>query len=79
MAKSTTVPISERALIQRLNRKLASQDQKLLTARGSRMQLDVGRYYVVNRKHNWVEAKDIDLEEWGREHGALHLWERLEG
>jgi hypothetical protein len=78
MANSKSgIPISERALIQRLNRKLQAQDQKLKTARGWRMQSHAGRFYVINSRHGWVEAKNIDLEEWGRERGALHPWEQL--
>jgi hypothetical protein len=76
MAKRA-VPVTERALIQRLNRKLQREDQELKTARGAHMQQDAGRFYVINRKHGRVEAKHIDLEAMARKCGALQPWERL--
>lgn len=45
MAKQK-VPISERALIQRINRKLLDNDQVLKSARGSRAEQELGGFYA---------------------------------
>ena len=77
LAKRTTVPVSERALIQRINRKLRSNDEVLKTARGGRAEWDLGRYYVVDFNMNAVMQKDVDLESLGRELNALQKHEHL--
>ena len=73
-----TVPVSERALIQRINRVLASDDQKVVTTRGARAILDLGYYYVLDWRRNLAVQTDLDLESFGRELGCLKPWERLE-
>jgi hypothetical protein len=70
------VPISERALIQRLNRKLRDADLTVKTTKG-RAELDLGRHYVLNRQINSIEHKNINLEEYGRKHGVLRDYEHL--
>jgi hypothetical protein len=70
-------PVSERALAQRINRVLAKQDEKLLKARGSRMVESVGIYYIVDISNNNIAIKEVDIEELGRELGALKPYEAL--
>jgi hypothetical protein len=80
MAKAEKVPVSERALIQRLNRKMRDDDLMVRTTRpGTRAEFDLGRHYVVNWRINGIIAggKNIDLEDYGREYGVLHPYERL--
>lgn len=76
--KKQTVPISGRALIQRINRKLKLEDQVLRAARGERARMDLGEYYIIDVRHNFVLFKDIGLKELGRELGVLAKYERLE-
>jgi len=76
MAKSK-VPVSERALIQRINRKLRAEDETLKTARGERAEQEFGRFYIVNFNRNFVVAKGCDPEELGRELGVLSEYERV--
>jgi hypothetical protein len=45
--------------------------------RGTRARFDLGDYYVINVRISGVVAKDIDLEDLGRETEALRPWERL--
>ena len=75
--KASGVPVSERALIQRINRKLAAQDEIVRTARGGRAEQDLGRYFIVDVRIGGVVHSDIDLEEWGRELAVLRSYERL--
>lgn len=68
-------PVSERALIARINRKLKIDGQTLKKLRGDRWLNDLGRYYIVENNH--VVQGDINLEEFGRELEVLRPWEKL--
>jgi len=48
------VPVSERALIQRINRALAKEGEKLKKARGVRTILSVGDYYILDIQRNFI-------------------------
>lgn len=69
--------VTERALYQRINRKLKHEGEQLRTTRSSRTELELGRYYCVNVNHNYIAAHHVELEEWGREIGVLHPWEEV--
>ena len=75
---SNTVPISQRAAAQRINRALSKESKQLRAARGERVRQDFGDYYVVDLARNVVVAKDCDLEEIGRKLGAIKPFERIE-
>jgi hypothetical protein len=45
--------------------------------RGERWRNEVGDYYIVNWRFNWIEAQHVDPEALGREIGVLKKWERL--
>ena len=66
MVKSDKVPVSERALVQRVNRMLAQEDQALKKTRGSRWLNDLGTYYTVDLQHNAILDRMVDLEEFGK-------------
>lgn len=74
-AKRATVPVSERALLQRINRKLRQQGKMLKVTRGERAAQDLGRCYIVNVNQNYVVSKDCDPEDVGRELGVLADYE----
>ena len=75
--------VSEAALIARINRKLKHQDEMLRTARrywadGHFLEHpDLGRYFVVDLFRNLVIQTHVDLEELGREVGALREFEQV--
>jgi hypothetical protein len=73
MTRRKKVKIAERAVIGRINRRLRDNDMKLLTARGGRMKLDVGFWYVINTRNGFVVQpyKHMDLADIAREVGAL--------
>jgi hypothetical protein len=79
MAKSTKAPVTERAIIQRINRALAPRDMVLKTARSTRMRLDVGYWYVVNTRINGIVQpyKHMHLEDIARDVGVLKDWETV--
>ena len=72
------IVISERALYQRVARKLKQQGHALRTSRTPRMELDCGHYYSVNIQYNVMGYKGIDLEAMGRELEVLAPWSALD-
>ena len=76
--KHTTVPISSRALIARINRSLRDARKQLIASRPNSASLtEIGRYYVVDVAGNRVIRKHVELEAYAREIGVLRAWERL--
>jgi hypothetical protein len=70
------VPISERALIQRINRVLTKRNEVLKTTRNKSLQaVSLGRYFIVNS--NGLKQKNIDLEDYARTLDVLQSWEQL--
>src|ERR1700677_4688968 len=59
------------AIIKRINRKLAKQGQALRIARGARMQMEVGEYFVVDLQGNFILQQHVDPVELGKEVGVL--------
>jgi hypothetical protein len=72
------VPVSERALIQRINRKLGPEGKMLKVAR-SRAESFVGRHYILDIKRSWIVAQHCDPEALGRKLGVLAEWEGVNG
>ena len=73
------VPVSERALIARINRKLAHEGEQLRKKRSPWAAwgaADWG-FYAVDVNRNVITADHVDLESWGKELGALEPYERL--
>ena len=74
----TEVPVSERALMARVNRKLRDNDEVLRhAAELSRAWSNLGSYYTVNVRINGVTRSHIDIEELARELGCLKPYERV--
>jgi hypothetical protein len=78
MAKQR-VPITEKALYQRINRKLRVDGEALKHSRAdSRAWLDLGDYFTVDVRENFVTRHHVDLADLGRELGVLAEWETLQ-
>ena len=75
MNEGMTVLVTMRALIQRINRKLRQDDQRLRTARGWFSNL--GDHYVLDFKHNRIVKGHVDPEALGRDLGVLKDYEKL--
>lgn len=69
------VPVSLRALVQRLNRKLAQTEDVLKKARGRSMRAEFGDYYVLNRRTNTVTQWHVDPVDLAHQVEALAAWE----
>jgi hypothetical protein len=76
MAKQVTddrIPVSRRALIQRINRKLPGY-KTLKTTRGLNG-TGLGRHYIIDEYNNSITR--VDPEKLGRELGVLRGYERV--
>lgn len=69
------IPVTTRALIQRINRKLAADGQKLRATRGQ-VQSERGDFYRVDTRRNIVIGYP-DIESLGRELKVLQEYEEL--
>ncbi len=71
-------PITEAALLKRINRKLAHKGEVVKKARGARERQDLGVYYLVDERANVLVAWHVDLPQLGRELGVLAPTETVE-
>jgi len=71
------VPISERALFQRIQRRLKKEGQKIFRSRAGMQKMNLGTYYTVEIWTNTVKRYQIDLEDFGRECSVVADYEYL--
>jgi hypothetical protein len=72
------VPVSERALLGRLNRHLLEYNDEFIRKNrpGSAAEEEFGKYYVVSKSTNSVTMKNIDVRKLAREEGVLKPYEK---
>ena len=74
--------VSERALAQRINRRLARDGERLCRQRGLRGDMagfrwpELGEYYITDDR-NCIVAQEVSVETIGRELGVLQPHERV--
>jgi hypothetical protein len=72
------VPVTMRALIQRINRKIRPEDRRLHACRrNSRSWSNLGDYYVVDTYRNMIADSGIDPTAYGRRLGVLQPFEEV--
>jgi len=76
--KAQTVPVTIRALVQRINRRLERDGEMLKKSRTARDQQNLGDYFTIDVSINGVTGKRIDPEALGRELGVLRPYEHVE-
>jgi hypothetical protein len=76
-SKRQMVPVTTRALVQRINRSLAKQHKVLKKARGARALEDLGAWFYLDTNRNVVLRTRVDVEGLGRELGVLDPYEKL--
>ncbi len=78
MATTQKVPLTRRALIARINRRLKHDDQALRCCRSnSRWWRELGDFYIVDINRNIINDVSVDPTEFGRELGVLHPFEEV--
>ena len=75
MARSK-VPVTMRAVIARINRKLKPDDEVVKVPRG-RWRQELGDYYVLDWHRNYIVDHHVDPEVLGRKLGVLGDWEEI--
>lgn len=73
--KKGKVPVSTRALMQRLNRAMRDDERMVKATRGERARIDLGWYYVLDWNRNSVVDTNVDLAALGKEYGVLKDYE----
>ena len=74
---ATSVPVSQRSVMARINRVLSQSDERLMTARSARTIQDCGEFYVVDVRRNFLAAKNIDVVKLAKELACLKPYERI--
>ena len=77
MSKKMTLPVSVRALIRRINRRLSHSGERLRTPHSGRGLTELGQYFILNVTHNVVVMHHVDPEAIGRKIGVLAGWESV--
>ncbi len=75
---SKRVGATVKALLQRVNRRLRENDQRVCRARSERVRLGPGAFYAIDEKRSLILGKDVNLEQLARELGALKPHEVLD-
>jgi hypothetical protein len=70
------VPVTFRAVYQRVNRALAKEGEGLRANRGARNR-DTGEFYIVGFNRNAVLATHVDVEALARDLDVLKPWETV--
>lgn len=71
--------VTERALMQRINRVLAKKKQKLKKQRDTSKNInETGQYYILDVEKSMVITTEVDLETLGEKLGALKPYEQKE-
>ena len=76
LAKRTTIPVTMKALMARINRKLGEDGAILKAARGDRIAESFGRFFIVSGGR--VTTQRVAPEQLARKLGVLQEWEHLE-
>ena len=75
------VPVTMRAIVQRINRKLAPDGYRRLKQSRGRpwkyLDRDVGKWFLVDGSRNRVERTHVDPEKFAKELGVLRPWEKV--
>lgn len=75
---SKKIPVSEKAVLARVNRRLDRDDQAVKKTRRKSIVSYIGEYTRVDYRRGGVVENHVDLEALAREVGALEPWETME-
>jgi hypothetical protein len=76
--EESKVTVTERAVLQRVNRALAHDGKRMYVCRDdSRWSNELGRFYIVSTDTRSLDAAHADLDGWARELGVLKRLEEI--
>jgi hypothetical protein len=70
------VPVTEKALLARVNRQLSKENRKLVKS-PKRVRGDDSEYMCICLSNNTIDSQGVFLDDWAREIGALKEWEEM--
>jgi hypothetical protein len=70
-----TAPLTEKAIIARVNRKLKPDLEMLRKTRGRMMQSNFGEFHVIDLRRNCILDTHVDPETYARELGVMRGYE----
>ena len=70
-------PVSERAVLARVNRKLASDGRKVRKVRTA-TRLTGASYYLIDERRQFMADSNVNLEKLAKKLGVLEAWEALQ-
>lgn len=74
------IPISERALLARINRILYQENKILKKNRDKNKNIiEIGKYFLVDKSINQIILKRVNLENYGRQLNVIKEYEELDG
>jgi hypothetical protein len=73
-----TAPVTEKAIVARINRRLKPDFTMLRKSRGARTEASLGEFYVIDRSRNCILDTHVDPESYARELGVMRGWEFIE-
>lgn len=74
----TKIPLSERAIVARINRKLIKEGYlRLKKARGGRAVASVGDYYLIDANRNLIHATHVNPEGYARQIDVMSKYEAM--
>lgn len=77
--KKQKVPVTARALVQRINRALKKEHQQVRATRGTgNMWITLGDFYVVDIQGHFIDSHHVDIEKLARNLDVIEAWEELE-
>ena len=74
---TTKNPVTRRALVQRVNRKLKLDDRVLRRALGARACQSLGDWYLLDTHRNTIVDTHVDVVRMATELGCMGAWEEL--
>lgn len=78
MSEEPRIPLTENAVLKRINRVLARDNQRLCKTRGIRNCNELGEFYTVDA-YKFVIDTHVDPVVWGREMGVIDEYEVVTG
>ncbi len=69
--------VSERAIVQRINRALTKRGQKLIKSKGAHQLATLGEWHIADEGQGGIVAANVSLADLARQEGVLQSWEAI--
>jgi hypothetical protein len=73
-----TAPVTEKAIVARINRNRKPDLEMLRKSRGRMMESNFGEFYVIDLRRNCILDTHVDPETYARELGVMRGYEFIE-